>query len=272
MAEPGPVRSTSRRVAVTRSVDDNHSLAAALAGHGLEVVAVPLIEVVTAGDGGRALRAALDRLDRHRWLVLTSANGARAVAVARDGAPWPPAVAVAAVGPTTADVARAAGLPVTLVPDEATATALVDAFPPAPAPAPATAPDGEPGRPSVLAPLAELAGPTIEDGLAAKGWAVERVEAYRTTIPAAGNGTEADTGDGPDPGPVDVVTFFSPSAVDRWVDRFGVAGSAAVCIGPSTAARAEGRGFETVVTARPHTESAVVEAVVRALDLAEPSA
>ena len=62
---------------------------------------------------------------------------------------------------------------------------------------------------------------------------------------------------------IGVVTFFSPSAVDRWVDLLGPGALAAtaVCIGPSTAARARARGFTTVVTADPHTEAGVVESV-----------
>ncbi|MEL6984746.1 MAG: uroporphyrinogen-III synthase, partial [Actinomycetota bacterium] len=108
-------------------------------------------------------------------------------------------------------------------------------------------------RGRVLAPLAELAGSTIADGLGAKGWQVDRVDAYRTTAPD-------DRAVIPE---VDLVavTFFSPSAVDRWVDRFGVDPPVAVCIGPSTAERATERGFGRVGTADPHTEDGVVALV-----------
>lgn len=238
MAEPSPT------VAITRSVEDNRSLAARLEALGFQVVEVPLIEVASPSDDGRALAAALDDLAAYDWVVVTSANGVRALARAIgtdvDERRWPDGVAIAAVGPTTAHVAEAAGLPVALVPEVATAAALADAFP-------IRLPD-DGGR--VLAPLAELAGDTIVDRLGAKGWQVERVEAYRTRAPA----------ERPAVNDVDLAaaTFFSPSAVDRWVDRFGSGAPLAVCIGPSTTNRATERGFSRVVTADPHTEDGMV--------------
>lgn len=253
MAEPSPT------VAITRSVEDNRSLAARLEALGFQVVEVPLIEVAPPSDDGRALAAALDDLAAYDWVVVTSANGVRALARAigadvderrwpdGDERRWPDGVAIAAVGPTTAHVAEAAGLPVALVPEVATAAALADAFP-------IRGPD-DAGR--VLAPLAELAGDTIVDGLRAKGWQVERVEAYRTR-PPAGRPTVNDVD-------VTAATFFSPSAVDRWVDRFGSGAPLAVCIGPSTTNRATERGFSRVVMADPHTEDGMV-AVLEALD------
>ncbi len=240
-------------VAITRSVEDNGPLAARLESLGFDVVSVPLIEVTPPADGGAALAAAVDDLATYDWVVVTSANGVTALVDALGAADatgagagvacgrrWPDGVAVAAVGPATATAAEAAGLPVTLVPEVATAAALAEAFP-------ARRPD-DGGR--VLAPLAELAGDTIVDGLGAKGWQVDRIQAYRTRAP--------------DPPPslpnadIAAVTFFSPSAVDRWVDRFGSDAAVAVCVGPSTAARATRRGFAQVVTAEPHSEVGVV--------------
>ncbi len=251
----GSGRPTDRRrlrVAVTRTAADNAGLADRLRALALDVVAVPLVEVVGPADGGRALAAALARLERYRWVVLTSANGVRAVAARRPSAPWPAEVEVAVVGPATADVARAAGLPVSLVAGTATAAALVDELPTS---------AGGPGD-AVLAPLAELAGLTVTDGLAAKGWKVDRVEAYRTVAPDPVVVDPADA----DPAGVEIVTFFSPSVVDRWVDRFGPAGPAAACIGPATAERAAARGLTPVVTAEPHSEDGVVDAVARLRD------
>ncbi|MEL6985881.1 MAG: uroporphyrinogen-III synthase, partial [Actinomycetota bacterium] len=74
MAEPRPA------VAVTRSVEDNGPLAARLESLGLDVVSVPLIEVAPPADGGAALAAAVDDLPAYDWVVVTSANGAKAVA------------------------------------------------------------------------------------------------------------------------------------------------------------------------------------------------
>ena len=241
-AGPGAV------VAVTRSVDDNRSLTERLIDRGHDVVAVPLVEVLAPADDGRALTEALTDLDRYRWVVLTSVNGVRAVAARVPGRGWPDGPAVAVVGPTTEKAARRAGMPVALVPAEATAAALVEAFPAAVA--------GDPNR--VLAPLAELASDAVEHGLEAKGWSVTRVEAYRTAAPPPSVAVAEDR-------VVDAVTLFSPSAADRWVERFGPRPPLAVCIGPATAARARDRGFAQVVTADPHTEDGVVAAIDRVL-------
>jgi uroporphyrinogen-III synthase len=256
MAEPSPAEDPRSVIAVTRSVDANRSLVEELERRGLVVVEVPLNEVRPPGDEGEALGRAVDSLDRYRWVVLTSANGVRAVAEALGGRPWPPGpgpagdpVEVAAVGPTTAAEARDAGMPVGLVPERATAAALVEAFPRA-----------RPGRSNrVLAPLAELAGPTVVAGLEAKGWVVDRVEAYRTAAPVE------PVPPGEAPPAADLVTFFAPSAVDRWADRFGPSAPIAVCIGPSTGARARDRGFAEVMVARPHNEAGVVDVIGRVL-------
>lgn len=264
-------------MAVTRSTEDNRSLVARLTERGVDVVEVPLIEVIGPADGGKALDSALAELARYRWVVLTSVNGVGALAARLSGdravRRWPDPVEVAAVGPATAQAAREAGMPVALMPSTATASALVDAFPTASSSGYGDG-DGDGGRSNrVLAPLAELAGPTVEIGLAAKGWVVDRVEAYRTMAP----GEPAVTGDGGGAPVVGeglaVVAFFSPSVVDRWADRFGAGepaqapapGPVAVCVGPSTAARARQRGFVEVVVADPHTEDGVIDAVNRVL-------
>ena len=233
-------------VAVTRSAEDNRSLTDRLERLGFAVTAIPLIEVVGPTDGGRALAAALAELGRYRWVVLTSVNGVRSVVAARSDRRWPADVSVAVVGPATAAAARSVGLPVALVPDEATAAALVEAFPCAGADAdaepdvegdPDPHPDAGAGDPvgrRVLAPLAALAGDTVTTGLTARGWLVDRVDAYRTVIPEVSPGQAV----GVAGGRIDAVAFFSPSVVDRWVDRFGVGVPFAACVGPSTADRA----------------------------------
>ena len=247
-------------VVVTRSADDNASLGAELTRRGFDVVAVPLVAILAPSDGGEALARAVASIDDGTvaWVVLTSVNGvdalAAALATGRGDRRWPDRVEVAAVGPATAAAARAAGMTVGIVPPEATAGSLVEVFP-----------NHGPTalRRRVLAPLAELAGSTVEDGLRAKGWSVERVEAYRTGAPS---------GPGPDAPTVarvstaDAVTFFSPSVVDRWIAQFGPAAPpVVVCIGPSTAERARDRGLTGVVMARPHTEDGVIEALSAAL-------
>jgi uroporphyrinogen-III synthase len=275
-------------VVVTRSPGDNRSLVDKGTRRGWHMIEVPLIEVTGPADDGSALRRAAADLGRYRWVVVTSANGVDALHRAYGATtPWPEAVRLAAVGPTTAAAARSAGWPVDLVPEVATAAALVDAFP---------SPVDDVAARSVLAPLARLASSTVEDGLGAKGWLVHRVEAYDTRAPAETPAMADDLGS------ADAVCFFSPSAVDRFLDRFAdrSAESAAqpeaepppasaadapdvgrgtvrppqwtaVAIGPATAARAAARGLTAVEVAQPHSEDGVVACLERLLGTAPPS-
>ncbi|MEM9656123.1 MAG: uroporphyrinogen-III synthase [Actinomycetota bacterium] len=259
-----------RRVVITRSPADNVSLVDALIPLGAEIIELPLVQVVEPADGGVALRAAVDQLDRYRYVVLTSVNGVRAVADALAGRPWPSGVSVVPVGPVTAEWAADVGMVVGRAPSAATVATLVEEFPRW---------TGA-GVCQVLAPLAELAGDAVTQGLSDRGYQVDRCEAYRTVAPPA-EVTEPGRAllrDG-----ADAVLFFSPSAVDRFVDLVA-AGSAstgahgpagigaeesgsgsvrlAVCIGPSTAARAARHDRWHVVVAEPHTEGGVVDALL----------
>jgi uroporphyrinogen-III synthase len=265
-----------RRVIVTRSEADNKSLAGTLHQLGATVIEVPLTVVLPPQDGGVELRDAVRRLSQYRWLALTSPNGVETVAAAVAELDLTPTarsalldqVVVAPVGPTTAAAARSHGFTVADPPPEATAAALVEAFPPGPA---------ERGD-RVLAPLAELASDTVVVGLEAKGYRVDRVTAYRTAAPPTDPARMA--ADVERAAGADAVTFFSPSAVDRFTDRFGgqstdrfggrasvesVLPGVVVCIGPSTAARAAERGLGRVLMASPHSEAGVVEQLVEAL-------
>ena len=103
------------------------------------------------------------------WVVFTSQNAVdRLMAEVRDARALA-GVAVAAVGPATADALRLAGVEPDLVPAEHSARGLVEEF--------------AEGRGRVLFPCANLALDTVPSGLEDKGWTVERVEAYRT-VPA----------------------------------------------------------------------------------------
>ena len=111
-----------------------------------------------------ALAAALARLAQFDWLIVTSANGARAVGAAAGEVPG---VRLAAVGPATAAVlAESAGRPVDLVPVVARAEGLLEELPQGPA--------------HVLLAQADQARPVLAAGLVAAGHDVEVVVAYRT--------------------------------------------------------------------------------------------
>ena len=106
------------RVIVTRARDQAGPLVARIEALGHEVVACPLIEIVSTGD---------DPVDTtgYDWVVLTSPNGAEEFARRRRG----PLPKLAAIGPGTAETLRAHGLEVQLVPRVSTQEGLLDEFP-----------------------------------------------------------------------------------------------------------------------------------------------
>ncbi|MDH4279743.1 MAG: uroporphyrinogen-III synthase [Acidimicrobiia bacterium] len=241
------------RVVLTRAAEHNAALARRLDKVGLDSLSVPMIEVRPPQDGGNALEAAVAGLDLYHWLIVTSANGVRAVTrmLEQVDRPWPDHLRVGAVGPATAAEAEANGWPVHFTPQRATALDLAAEFDPAPD-------DGPPIR--VLAALAELGGATVKKGLSEKGYRVDHVIAYRTVSPdplddpddeAAFTRTITDAA---------AVTFTSPSTVTRFVNRFGadVVPPVAVCIGPRTAKRAERLGVPVTAVADPHTEDGLI--------------
>jgi uroporphyrinogen-III synthase len=179
----------------------------------------------------------------YSWLVVTSAT---AVSVVAGRVPrLPSALRVAAVGASTARAARAAGWPVDLVPDQASAAALAAALPDT---------DG-----TVLVPRSDLAAPTLVDGLRSRGIDVDDVVAYRTV----------GTGDEPvalDP-PPDAVLVTSGSVAREVVRRMTPLDPRTVvaCIGPGTAADARAAGLPVHVVARDRSAEALLDAVVETL-------
>ncbi|MGE0877068.1 MAG: uroporphyrinogen-III synthase [Acidimicrobiia bacterium] len=237
-----------RRVVVTRAQDQASELTMRLSDAGAVVIEVPTIKIVDPADGGAALRAAVARLDEYDWVVVTSANGAARFVQAGGGAQTGTRIAV--VGPATADVLGAYGVPVDLVPHRFVAEGLLGAFEP---------PPERGGR--VLVPQAEVARPVLVDGLRAMGWTVDVVVAYRT-IPAELPEELIEAAAG-----ADAITFTASSTVANFVNAAGVEAvpSVVVCIGPATAATARERGLDVTAVATTHDLAGLVAAVVDVL-------
>ncbi len=234
-------------VGVTRAGEQQEALAAPLRRLGAVVVPVPLIAIDPPADGGAALRRAAADLGRYRWVVLTSANGARALVEALpDGADLR-GVRTAAVGPATASVLRAAGAVDPLVPARHVAEGLLAAFP---------HPE-RPGQDRVALVRAEVAREVLPDGLRALGYAVDMIAAYRTVSAAVDDGLRAALAS------VDVVTFASPSALHRFVELVGrPIGMAVAVIGPVTAAAAAEAGVAVDVMAERSDMGGLIDAIV----------
>ncbi len=234
-----------RRVVVTRARAQASSLAERLQALGAETVEVPTIEIADPADGGEALAAAAARLATYDWVVLTSVNAVdRLFRALRDARAFG-AARVAAVGPGTAAALSERGVVADLVPARAVAEALVDAFP---------GPDGA-GR--VLVPQAAAARAVLGDGLRAKGWDVEVVEAYRTVAARPSPDAVAAAAK------ADAIAFTSSSTVTSWLDLAGPGALPPVvaCIGPVTAETAAAHGVAVTVVGAEHTVDGLVAAL-----------
>ncbi|RTL09196.1 MAG: bifunctional uroporphyrinogen-III C-methyltransferase/uroporphyrinogen-III synthase, partial [Acidimicrobiia bacterium] len=103
-------------------------------------------------------------------------------------------------------------------------------------------------------------------GLAARGWDVEVVEAYRTVGVSYDDDTRARVR------AADAVTFTSSSTAEHFVAALGGPDAAAAgappvvaCIGPVTAATARELGLEVTAEAAVHSIDGLVDAVVDAV-------
>ncbi len=167
------------RVAVLRSEDRAAPLARALAQAGAEPVLCPLIaNELPAAPAERTLIAEqLGALaeGHFAWVAFTSVSTVRALlAIAQHhGTAFAvsPVTRVAAVGRATARALEAAGIGVDLLPStEHSARGLLAEWP---------VPE-DTAFAAVLLPAADLAAPTLRDGLLERGWRPVDLMAYRT--------------------------------------------------------------------------------------------
>ncbi len=228
-----------RPVVVTRAEGSDGPLSRELRGLGLTVLSWPAVSVEHSDSS--ALEAALGAVREFDWIVFASRH---AVAAVLQRLPMAPAgVRIAAVGRATAQVLRQRGWPVHLVPEEASAAALIAAF----AAQWSAADTGV----RVLYPASSRALPTIAAGLTQLGASVRQVEAYRTQ--AADLDVEACRA-WIARGGIGAVTFASPSAVSELAQALGeadfqrlLADAAAVAIGRTTAKEVSAHGQRAVV-------------------------
>ncbi|MGH9152144.1 MAG: uroporphyrinogen-III C-methyltransferase, partial [Acidimicrobiales bacterium] len=197
-----------RTVVVTRARHQAPELARRLEAAGARVLVVPTIAVAGPADGGAGLERAASRLRTYSWVAFTSTNAVgRFFPLLRDARAFGPA-RVAAIGQGTAEALARHGVVADLVPARSVAEGLVEVFP-----------DPPDGGGTVLLPRAAVAREALPDGLRARGWDVEVVEAYRTQPVTPPPSVLAEVAD------ADAVAFASGSSVTSYV---GAAGPAAV--------------------------------------------
>ncbi|HLB82049.1 MAG TPA: uroporphyrinogen-III synthase [Gemmatimonadales bacterium] len=247
-----------RRIVVTRAREQAGELARALEALGAEVLAVPTIRIVPLADL-TALRTALTDPAGYDWIVFTSQNTVQVVCdrlrewglAARDLA----RMAVAAIGPATAQALERYGVTPDVVPATYVAEGVVAAV---------VARGAVHGK-RFLVPRAREARDALPEGLRALGALVDVIPVYET-VRAAGDGSALTTqilGD-----TIDAVTFTSSSTVRGFVDLVGRPAATSgrfttVVIGPVTAATARELGITVAIEAGEYTVGGLVAALVR---------
>jgi uroporphyrinogen III methyltransferase/synthase len=242
----------SHRILVTRPAGQADELADMLRARGLTPVVVPTV-VIDATSTAAELDAMLESLDGASWLVLTSANGAEALAarLAASCQSLPVGLRVAAVGPATADALRAAGVRVDHVPGEYLTVAIAEGL-------------GDVRGQRIVLARADAATPDLCDALVERGAIVEEVIAYRTV---EGSAPSRDPLHGALHDDLAGIAFTSGSTVRGLmrlaspVDRGRARCIPAFCIGPVTADAARQSGFDIATVAADHTALGLADAI-----------
>ncbi len=257
-----------QRVLVTRPAHQAADFMVALRALGAEPISFPTIEIRPMADT-RPLDEAIQRLarltgypnqpanqltnqptGRYDWLVLTSANGVAAFwerleALGLDSRSLA-AVRIAAIGPATAAALVQRSIKPDLLPDVYTAEGVLAAFDRL----------GSVAGQRFLLTRADIARPTLAEGLVERGALVDEIPAYQTA-PIEG---------GILPPAADIVTFTSSSTVQGYVNCLGgrapaefLKHSQVVCIGPVTAATAAELSVPVSAVAENYTISGMLQ-------------
>jgi len=255
------LRLAGRRVLVTRAAHQAGRLSDGLRALGAEPVEVPVLEI-RPPESFEPLDAALRKLDKYDWLVLTSANTVRVLAersaVLCLEELQPESLKVAAVGEATAKEAHHTGYILTFVPVSYVAERLIEGL------------IGQVTGLRILLARAAVARDVIPDALRAAGAVVDVVDAYQNVLPESAPELLRQalaTG-------VHAATFTSSSSVTHLAEaarRAGVefppAGIPAVSIGPITSQTLRDFGWPPMAEANPSEISGLIAAVVRVLHI-----
>jgi uroporphyrinogen III methyltransferase/synthase len=250
------------RVLNTRAAGDAAEFSARLRDLGAEPVALPATRIVPPDDLApvdaaiSALAAAAASAPPFDWVGFTSSHAVtsfadRLFSLGYDARAFA-GTKLAAVGPATADALRRYGLAADLVPDRSAGRHLAAAL-------------GDVAGKKILLPRSDIALRDLPDALRARGADVTEVVCYATQPAEPSAAADAIL----TPGELDVVAFFSPSAVAglaalarerSLADALGAA--AITCIGDSTEAAARRAGLEPEIIPEESTTESLTAALV----------
>lgn len=255
LAENKPL--AGRRVVITRSPEQAREMLQELTAAGAEPLLLPCVAFSPAPDP-TALDAALRLLGQFDWVLFTSQNAVeacvqRAACLAISLKQVAPSPGVAAVGPATANAASRAGFRVDLVAKQFRGEALA-----------AELGSSLAGK-RVLLPRSNCAGRELPSALARLGANVTEIIAYETGLPKT---IDRSVLGAVRSGKVDVVTFFSPSAVRNLAAELGLDSMrqlqgrvALAAIGPVTAKAMCDEGLPADIVAEQARPLALIAAI-----------
>jgi uroporphyrinogen III methyltransferase/synthase len=253
-----------RRIVVTRTREQASQLSKQLADLGADVLEIPTIKILPPSDDRKhEIVDALLELNSYNWLVFTSPNGVTAFfdlffkrfQDLRDIG----GVRIAAIGPATAAKLKELHLQVDLMPDEAIASKIAEAF------------DKFETVENLKICLlrAEVANPDLPKALDELGAIVDDIAVYKTVAETA------------DPthaaaklleGGADWITFTSASTVEHFHARFDLPKllkkfpqTKLASIGPETSKAIRALKLEPTVEAKEHSIDGLVKTLLKSL-------
>lgn len=223
----GPLVDVS--VVVTRARHQSAPIVNLLLDQGAIPIVIPVIDIAVSKELRAALDLAIERHDHDAWVVFSSRNAVASVLESSRGRALLERSRIACIGSATKMACVDAGLRVDFLPTIADAETLVSEFPPPESIAP--------GRATFFA--SSIARRVVEEGLAERGYIVDRVDAY-ATVEAKVSPFVRHRAHG-----ADAIIFTSPSTVTGAVALFGVRNipSRIVSIGPATSAAIRDSGL-----------------------------
>jgi len=263
-AKPAPLSGV--RILVGRARHQASALSTGLKAQGAEVIEIPFIEI-RPPRSYKAFDAALNRIAKYDWLVLTSVNGVHALAGRMKQLRIAPAslrhLQIAAIGPATREEIEKLNLTVAVMPPRYIAESVVDSL-------------GEKveGK-RVLLARAKVARDVIPRELRNLGAHVDVIEAYETIIPEASKKQLQLVMNDPERRP-QVVTFTSSSTVRNFVKLLGgrgrgrrtepphanIGGIKFASIGPITSDTLRELDFPVHIEAQEYTIPGLIRAIV----------
>lgn len=248
-----------KTVLLTRSDETNTEVAGRLKSRGAETIALPTIRFEDP-DSWASCDDAIHHLRDYDAILFTSANAVRSLlkrmkAVAPASLETLRTKHIYAVGERTHDALESADVPAVQA-EGGTAEGLAQSLG-----------DDIQGK-RFLFPKSNIAREVLPQALRARGAAVDEAVVYKTVAPTP---KDLDTvRNALRLGTVDIILFFSPSAVSNVVQMIGTGftGSIVVAaIGPTTADAARSAGFTVSAVAEKPTTDGLLEALERFLTL-----